>query len=121
MQEALGGSAGAIPQASVARRRADAWHSSWPPVFPVHTIPPASARQHLSTQQHAGLPEHVSHTKQALALGYSVLAMDPTDSRHQCWSSSNSKRGFINDQPHVRSRTNGLQLLCDRLQLPCPA
>lgn len=54
----------------------------------------------------AGLPEHVSHTKQALALGYSVLAMDPTDGRHQCWSSSNSKRGYMNDQPHVSSRGN---------------
>ncbi len=44
----------------------------------------------------------MSHTKQALALGFSVLAMDPTDARHQCWSSSNSKRGYQNDQPHVR-------------------
>lgn len=51
----------------------------------------------------------MSHTKQALAAGYSVLAMDPTDARHQCWSSSNSKKGYQNDQPHVR-RGAGLRL-----------
>ena len=36
----------------------------------------------------AGFPEHVSQTKQALALGYAVLALDPLDFRHLCWSSS---------------------------------
>ena len=51
----------------------------------------------------------MSHTKQALALGYSVLAMDPTDGRHQCWSSSKSKRGYMNDQPHV-SREGNVQI-----------
>ncbi|KAL4424442.1 hypothetical protein ABPG77_006380 [Micractinium sp. CCAP 211/92] len=47
-----------------------------------------------------GFPEHVAHTKQALAAGYSLLAMDPQDNRHLCWSSS--KQGlYVDDRPMV--------------------
>lgn len=47
-----------------------------------------------------GFPEHVSHTKQALARRYAVLAMNPQDKRWGCWSSTD--RGvFKNDQPVV--------------------
>ncbi|KAL4427851.1 hypothetical protein ABPG75_001940 [Micractinium tetrahymenae] len=45
-----------------------------------------------------GLPEDVSHTKQALAKGYTLLAMEPNDQRALCWSSS-TKNGYVNDQP----------------------
>lgn len=54
----------------------------------------------------AGLPEHLSHTKQALAGGYAVLALDPQDSKHDCWSSTD-RRGFRNDQPLVRAAGRG--------------
>ena len=99
---------GTVAAACPARRRADAWpyyaSLALNPVAPSF-LPHNNSTGPLPTkpQPSAGLPEHVSHTKQALALGYSVLAMDPTDARHQCWSSSNSRRGFINDQPHVRT------------------
>ncbi|KAL4448029.1 hypothetical protein ABPG75_005248 [Micractinium tetrahymenae] len=46
-----------------------------------------------------GLPEDVSHTKQALARGYALLALDP-NSRDLCWSSS-AKGSYVNDQPDV--------------------
>lgn len=51
----------------------------------------------------AGLPEDVSHTKQALARGYTLLAMEPHDAKGLCWSSS-VKGGYVNDQPDVRRR-----------------
>lgn len=53
----------------------------------------------------------MSHTKQALRLGYSVLAMDPSDSRHQCWSSSSSRAGYINDQPNASAAAAAAALL----------
>ncbi|KAL4442067.1 hypothetical protein ABPG77_011328 [Micractinium sp. CCAP 211/92] len=45
-----------------------------------------------------GLPEDVSHTKQALARGYTLLALEPNDDKGLCWSSS-VKDGYVNDQP----------------------
>lgn len=48
----------------------------------------------------------MSHVKQALALGYSVLALDPNDAAHNCWSSSTRGRN-VNDQPDVRSCVTG--------------
>lgn len=53
----------------------------------------------------AGLPEHLSHTKQALAAGYAVLALDPHDSKHDCWSSTD-RNGHRNDQPLVSSASS---------------
>lgn len=50
-----------------------------------------------------GFPEHVSQTKQALARGYSVLALDPNDARHLCWSSA-SRGTWVNDQTDVSTR-----------------
>ncbi|KAL4437067.1 hypothetical protein ABPG75_004206 [Micractinium tetrahymenae] len=47
-----------------------------------------------------GFPEHVAHTKQALALGYSLLAMEPQDNRHLCWSSS-EQGYFVDDRSKV--------------------
>lgn len=46
------------------------------------------------------LPEHVAQTKQALARGYSVLALSPNDVGSKCWSSS-SRNGRVDDRPHV--------------------
>lgn len=43
----------------------------------------------------------MSHTKQALARGYTLLAMEPNDEKGLCWSSTN-KNGYVNDQPDVR-------------------
>ena len=48
----------------------------------------------------AGFPEDVAKVKQALALGYNVLVMEPHDAKHLCWSSTN-KNGYTNDQPEV--------------------
>lgn len=57
----------------------------------------------------AGMPEDVSHTKQALARGYTLLALDP-NSPDLCWSSS-AKGSYVNDQPDVsaggRERAGG--------------
>ena len=48
-----------------------------------------------------GFPEHVSHVKQALARGFNVVVMSPTDSKHGCWSSVWDNEGYTNDQPRV--------------------
>jgi hypothetical protein len=42
----------------------------------------------------------VSHSKQALARGYAVLALEPNDDRVLCWSSSDRGR-YVNDQSDV--------------------
>lgn len=48
----------------------------------------------------------MSHSKQALARGYAVLALEPNDNRVLCWSSSD--RGpYVNDQPDVRRGGEG--------------
>ncbi|KAL4853672.1 hypothetical protein ACK3TF_005391 [Chlorella vulgaris] len=51
-------------------------------------------------QECLGFPEHVSQTKQALALGYAMLALEPSDFRHLCWSSSTTGI-YLNDQPNA--------------------
>lgn len=61
---------------------------------------PCSAAHRPPSPLRAGFPEHVSHTKQALAAGYNVVVMDPSDTRHLCWSSTNND-GWSNDQPRV--------------------
>ena len=61
--------------------------------------PPPLASPHAPA---AGFPEHVSHAKQALAAGYNIVVMDPSDTRHLCWSSTNND-GWTNDQPRVRA------------------
>ena len=52
--------------------------------------PPVASLGALSSAccRHAGLPEEVSHTKQALARGYAVLAIDSRDRRwdSRCYS-----------------------------------
>lgn len=66
----------------------------------MHQSRPAPVNHHHTTAPHAGFPEHLSHTKQALARGYNVLALEPHDSKGLCWSSSD-KGIYINDQPQV--------------------
>ncbi|KAL4438660.1 hypothetical protein ABPG77_006264 [Micractinium sp. CCAP 211/92] len=56
----------------------------------------------LNCPECLGFPEHLSHTKQALARGYNVLALEPHDSKGLCWSSSD-KGIYINDQPQAIS------------------
>ena len=53
----------------------------WPACCQLGALPSACCR-------HAGLPEEVSHTKQALARGYAVLAIDSRDRRwdSRCYS-----------------------------------
>lgn len=64
------------------------------------TFPPFLSS--LSCFHPPGFPEHVSHTKQALARRYTVLAIEPLDKRHLCFSSSN--RGYFDDdRPKVVS------------------
>lgn len=48
-----------------------------------------------------GWPEYLGQTKQALARGYHVLALQ-SNSPSGCWSSSNSKPGFVDDRIDVR-------------------
>lgn len=78
-----------------------------PPPPPTHhspqrCLPPAALPPPPppSPSRGVGFPEHVSHTKQALAAGYNVVVMDPSDTRHLCWSSTNND-GWSNDQPRV--------------------
>lgn len=47
-----------------------------------------------------GWPEYLGQTKQALARGYHVLALQ-SNSPSGCWSSSNSKPGFVDDRIDV--------------------
>ena len=50
------------------------------------------------TAPRAGFPEDVAKTKAALARGYAVIALDPLDRAHLCWT-GNPRRG--DDQPLV--------------------
>ena len=43
--------------------------------------------------------------KQALAMGYNVLVMEPK-AKNLCWSSTNNN-GYTNDQPDVRQLPAG--------------
>lgn len=55
----------------------------------VHTAPPLQLRRGPHCRHRcAGLPEEVSHTKQALARGYAVIAVDSKDRRwdSRCYS-----------------------------------
>lgn len=51
----------------------------------------------------AGWPEYLAQTKQALARGYNVLALQ-SNSPSGCWSSSNSQPGFVDDRVDVSTR-----------------
>lgn len=54
-----------------------------------------------------GYPEYVAQTKQALARGYHVLALQAADAGSNCWSSS-TRGGRVDDRPHVRLAGGGL-------------
>lgn len=97
------------------RRGGRCLYTSAPPAWPARQLATACAAAcrpvHLSgprpacNTDRAGLPEDVSHTKQALARGYTLLAMDP-HSRDLCWSSS-TRGSYVNDQPDVRPAGGG--------------
>jgi hypothetical protein len=54
------------------------------------------------------MPEYLSQAKQALARGYSVLALQSADEGSGCWSSS-TRDGRVDDRPRVRARRLGAE------------
>ncbi len=74
-------------------------HPSVPQLHASEPDPPSA----LPALPCPGWPEYLAQTKQALARGYHVLALQ-SNSPSGCWSSSSSKPGFVDDRIDVRLR-----------------